>query len=140
MDSRIAEQMTDHVTSLAKEHHVKVRWITDWKGAISFEQTNTVYVPVIRRPSDYLFCLHELGHVISPEARNAWTSDGSISRYEELLCEGAAWAWAGSQAKPALTRHLRAKDWNTVAYAYRTYLAGLPWTRTRLPKRGHRAP
>lgn len=116
----VAKRMRDHVLDLASEEHTTVSWVTNWRAACAFiEPARHIYVPSIRRPSDYLFGLHELGHVASPDAVDLWTRD---DRYSIILCEGAAWAWAAAKADPRLLRHFRARDWNTVAYAYRTYL------------------
>lgn len=119
MDPKAAARMREHVLALAEEHAIRLSWIPSWRQAIAFHETRHAYVPEIRSPSDYLFALHEIGHLASPESLAAWDEQGG---YADLLCEGAAWAWAATEARPALTRHLRAKDWNRVAYAYRTYL------------------
>ena len=112
--------MTTHLTELAAEHGIQVTWVPRWQLAQAFAATKHAYVPVIRRPSDYLFGLHEIGHVLAPHSLEAWDEPGS---YAAVLCEGAAWAWASQHAKPSLARHLRKADWDRVAYAYRTYLA-----------------
>lgn len=118
----IAHRMRDHVLEIAEEHGIRVDWTTRWRNAEAFPDGNHVIVPVIRHGYDYLFALHELGHILSPESA---ASDGD-DLYSEVLSEGAAWAWAAATAKPALTRHLRAKDWDTAAYGFRTYLTGRP--------------
>ena len=112
--------MTHHLKSLAAEHEVQLTWVPRWRLAQAFAETKHAYVPEIRRPSDYLFGLHEIGHVLAPHSLEAWDEPGS---YATVLCEGAAWAWAAQHAKPALARCMRKADWDIVAYAYRTYLA-----------------
>lgn len=121
MGPTIALRMRDHVLRLAAEGNVQVTWTrTGWRKAMAFIEPHPhIYVPEIRRPRDYLFALHELGHVLSPDAVDLWERG---DRYSVILCEGAAWAWASAKADPRLLRHLRKKDWDTVAYAYRTYL------------------
>lgn len=118
----IFARMRDHVTAIAEEHGIRLDWAVGWRNAEAFPEGDHVIVPVIRHGYDYLFALHELGHLLSPESVAA---DGD-DVYSEVLSEGAAWAWAAAAAKPALTRHLRAKDWDTAAYGFRTYLAGGP--------------
>lgn len=119
MDPRVAARMSEHVREVAAEHGIRLTWIKSWRQAIAFHETKHAYVPEITHPSDYLFALHEVGHLASPDSLEAWDGEGG---YSSILCEGAAWAWAATTARPALTRHLRAKDWDLVAYAYRTYL------------------
>lgn len=138
VNARVAAQMTEHVKALAAEHGIRVTWVPRWRESEAFWEAGHVRIPRIKHPYDYLFCLHELGHCVSPEAAT-WAADEwpdlEADRYAAVLIEGAAWAWASAAALPSLTRHLRAKDWNTVAYAFRTYLAGPAWIRRRLPKR-----
>lgn len=143
MDARTAAQMTEHVKSLAAEHGIRVTWVPRWRQAEAFWESKHVRIPRIKHPYDYLFCLHELGHCVTTTSvdASAWSHGprpedfGDPLRFLESLVEGAAWAWASAAALPSLTRHLRSKDWNTVAYAYRTYLAGPSWRRDRLPTR-----
>jgi hypothetical protein len=132
VDSRVAQRMTAHVTALAVEHGITLTWVRSWRLAEAFPEERTAYVPVIRRPRDYLFALHELGHTADPlavELLHDTTQRGAI------VCESAAWAWVSEVAKPALLRHVRAEDWNAVAYAWRTYLAE-GWRRDRRVPRG----
>lgn len=119
MEDVVAERMTRHIEDLAKQHGVRLRWVPSWRKAEAIPGIFTALVPEIRRPSDYLFALHELGHIASPVARRLTEKPG---HHNTVLCEGAAWAWATEAAEPALARRLTARDWDRVAYAYRTYL------------------
>lgn len=118
MDPGVAKRMTEHVLAIAAEHGVTLRWISRWRSAAAVD--GVAYVPEVKHPHDYLFCLHEIGHCAAPDALRL---EDDFDSYSEVLNEGAAWAWAVAVAKPSLARHLRARDWDTVAYAYRTYLA-----------------
>lgn len=129
MDTRIAHRMRDHVLEIAEEAGIRVDWVPQWRNAEAFPEGNHVIVPIIRHGYDYLFALHELGHVLSVESVMA---DGD-DVYSRVLSEGAAWAWAAANVSRPLTRHLRAKDWDTAAYAFRTYVAGGTWPSWRWP-------
>lgn len=137
MEARVAEEMTEHIRELGRQHHVTVNWTRQsWQRAAAFPdpdapagwQRGSVIIPVIRRPSDYLVCLHELGHVID---ENSLRFVLARNQYEEILCESAAWAWAAEQLPSRFQRHIKARDWDTAAYGWRTYLAGQAWRRKR---------
>lgn len=128
MNPQIAARMRDHVLEVAEEHGIKLHWKPGWRNAHAYPEGAHAVVPVIRHGYDYLFALHELGHLLSPESVAAADDH---DRYEVVLSEGAAWAWAAAAVKPSLVRYLRAKDWDTVAYGFRTYLAGDAWRRDR---------
>lgn len=118
--------MREHVIALAEANHVTLRWTRSWPGAHAYPGQRLAIVPEIRHPYDYMFALHEIGHCVD---KLAFARNNDPGQYASVLVEGAAWAWASSQAKPSLTRHLRAADWNRVAYAWRTYVAGDAWRR-----------
>lgn len=131
--------MTEHLISLADEGKVRIYWTTKgWKHSealVEYEMDKEtrsgwalVIIPVIKRPSDYLFGLHELGHALD---ENALRFTFAKDQYEEVLGESAAWAWAAEHILPKFRRHVRAKDWDRVGYAWRTYLAGRHWSRKR---------
>lgn len=110
--------MTRHLETLAAEHGIDITWTSSWRRAEAYPQLSWAVLPTVRRPSDYLIALHELGHIASAHAQ---TPDFG-GPYCDLLCEGASWAWAAEHALPSLARHLRAEDWNLVGYAFRSYL------------------
>lgn len=116
----VAVRMRDHVLRLAEEHSVQLVWAKRWYDADSIPGIGAAVVPIIKRPHDYFFALHEIGHVASKEARK-W--DDATDPEGTVIVEGAAWAWAVEQAIPALARYMRADDWDRVGYAFRTYLA-----------------
>lgn len=122
MDPGLRQRMARHVQDLADEHGIPVTWKPGWRNAEAFPSIPAITVPVIRSPRDYLVALHELGHVLSPESASLHDTPGPMWSYLGIVSEGAAWAWAATAAKPALVRHFRAKDWDAVAYAFRTYL------------------
>lgn len=138
MDKQLAEEMTEHLSSVAAEHAISIVWTKKgWLHAEAFIDTRAdgipgagglVVIPVIRRPADFLIGLHELGHVLDENARRfLYARD----QYEEILCESAAWAWASENLPKRFLKHIRAKDWNRVGYAWRTYVAGRAWQRKR---------
>lgn len=146
MDARVLAEMTEHLLDLAEEHGVSVIWTRKgWKHAEAYVDTTAsgeafpkrggiVIIPVVKTPADYLIGLHELGHVLDENStRFVYARD----QYEEILTESAAWAWAAEHLPQRFLRHIRAKDWNRAAYAWRTYVAGPAWRRSRprlLPK------
>lgn len=133
----VLTRMQDHVLEVAGDHDVTVYLFTgSWTWSEAYPEDRTVTVPTVRQPSDYLLGLHELGHVLDPLAVSLVdeTDHRSI-----LLSESAAWAFAQTTIRPAFVPHIRAKDWDLVAYAWRTYLAegaGNGWRKDgkRLPR------
>lgn len=122
--------MTEHVQSVAEQHGVEVHWTArSWDTAEAWPGgTPRVSLPKIRAARDYLASLHEIGHCVDP---NALRMTNAAGHYENVLCESAAWAWAMEQVAKRFVRHIRAEDWNFVAYGWRTYLAeGTGWNRS----------
>lgn len=129
MDPRTAERMTSHVKDLARAHGVRLRWCRRWRDAYAYPEAMTAIVPEIRHPHDYLFALHEIGHCVDPTAQRL---RDDLDPHSLILCEGAAWAWAGEQAIPALARSMRAEHWAHVSRAWGSYLFNA--ARSPLPK------
>lgn len=102
------------LTSIAQEHGIAVHWTKHRWDAEAFPELSQVVIPKIRTTADYLLGLHELGHVLSPEARRL---DQLTDPYSSLLCEGAAWAWAMAHADPGLVSKATEDDWGIVAEA-----------------------
>jgi hypothetical protein len=138
VERRVAEEMTEHLRSIADAHGITLIWTRKgWIHSEAFVDTRadgvpgrggSAIVPVIRQPADYLIGLHELGHLLDDNARRfLYATD----QYEEILCESAAWAWAQENLPHRFLRHIRAKDWDRVGYAWRTYVAGKAWKRQR---------
>lgn len=123
MDPALARRMTAHVTRLAEDHDVTVHWIRSWRHAQAFPGERSAFVPKIRRPSDYLVALHEIGHTADPTSHRLVDA---TDRHSGIVCEAAAWAWATEHALPSLRRAARAEDWQRVADAFTTYLRKEP--------------
>lgn len=119
--------MTKHVEDLAAEHAVKVTWKRiAWHQAEAYvgSSRSSVVIPEIRRPGDYLAALHELGHCADPLARRLRKRG---DRYNAVVCEGAAWAWAAANMR--FRKHVPTAEWNRVAgRGFRSYLS-VPWRR-----------
>lgn len=86
-----------HVRTLANDGCVTVTWCDSWHDAEAWVELRSVTLPRIHVAADYLMALHELGHVLAPDAEHLETAPGVYGR---LVREGAAWAWAASVALP----------------------------------------
>lgn len=117
---RTLRRMRQHVEQLADEHGITVTWVTSSWKAEAFPAGWHAAVPEIHGGDDYLVALHELGHVADDVARKRHRRTG---RYDEVLVEGAAWAWAAEHADPALARRLGPADWISVASGFTSHLA-----------------
>jgi hypothetical protein len=82
-----------------------------------------VYVPVPVTPLEYMICLHELGHVASSVARRR-DDVYDIERLgpDEIVIEGAAWAWAADMALPVIAAKLTGKDLAAIGGLFTTYI------------------
>lgn len=87
-----------HLVHLADEHEVSLTWTTAWDKAMAYPDLYEAVVPCVRGAGDYLVGLHELGHILDPEARRFGVREDDL--HQALLCEGAAWAWAAMEALP----------------------------------------
>lgn len=86
-----------HVRTLANDGCVLVTWCDSWHDAEAWVELRSVTLPRIHVAADYLVALHELGHVLAPDAERLEEAPGMYGR---LVREGAAWAWAASVALP----------------------------------------
>lgn len=114
-----------HVTDLADKHDIMLVW--DDKPAHALIPYRTIHTPRPRTPAAYLGALHEMGHVVSPQAvkfYKRWDRRKphySPTSYDDLLLmEAAAWAWAASNLHPDLP--ISKKAWMAVASDLVTYL------------------
>lgn len=75
---------TEHIAILATIYHVNV---TEKKGTTgrAFEWSRTIRIAPVRGDVSYAIALHELGHLVEPQA---------TGRYPRLLKEWRAWQWA----------------------------------------------
>jgi hypothetical protein len=126
MDRKVAAAMTEHISALALQAGIKVHWTPRRRGAEAFVDQGTAVIPTVTRPSDYLVGLHELGHILSPDARAV--SD-SYDKYDVILCEGAAWAWAAAVSDDRLMAAFRKEDWDRIGFYFRSYLRPTLYTK-----------
>lgn len=124
MDPKLARKMRRHLQAIAREHGVRLHWTDRWQRGEAFfdpeEPTSGMaVVPRIQTPGDYLIGLHELGHILDENARRFWNAQNP---YEVVLCESAAWAWAGENVDPAIRPQLTARDWDRAGRAWKSYL------------------
>ena len=109
-------EATDHIAELARRHKVMVVYTED--SAASFPQYRAVHVRPATTPARYLECLHELGHVVDPEALGWWERESAEA---EMRMESAAWVWAALAADPQLMQDATKKDWGYAASCWGTY-------------------
>lgn len=110
---------TQHLRDLAAEHDIEVSWVRGWTKAEAWPMLRAVSIPRIRSARDYLVGLHELGHCLSPHARGLHEA-GVL--YDEISCEGYAWAWAATHADLALAATISAKEWTLAFKSFGSYL------------------
>jgi hypothetical protein len=103
--------MSLDITRIARENQIDLHWTDHRWDAESFPELRQAIVPKIRSVGDYFLGLHELGHVLAPEAR---VYDKETGVYASLVTEGAAWAWAMTHAAPEFVVMAKAEDWATV--------------------------
>lgn len=108
-----------HLRQLAAEMGVTIVWVSGYTLAEAWVDERTACLPRIRSGRDYLVALHELGHILSPHA--AGLVDAGVL-YDEISCEGYAWAWAASHADPVIADSISARDWALAAKCFTSYL------------------
>lgn len=113
------DELETEIRDIAGAHDIRLTWTTSWKQAESFPRLRECLVPHVRTGGDYLVGLHELGHVLSPDAYGLTDRTDS---YSLILCEGASWAWAVSMIRPDLLPCLTPADWDTAAHCFRSHL------------------
>jgi hypothetical protein len=118
------------ITRLARENEIDLHWTEHRWDAEAFPELRQAIVPRIRNVGDYLLGLHELGHVLAPEAR-AYDQDTAV--YACLLTEGAAWAWAMANAAPEFVAVAKDEDWATVHEAIGSHYRWAALCPTRAP-------
>lgn len=122
--------MRAHLDYVLLANKVTANWYRgSWREAGAYPVPRAVDLPEITRPLHYAISLHEIGHVTDPMSRRL--HKGTVA-YDVILCESAAWAWALSTADPRYLRALSTSDWDTIAYAWRTYLPGTRTSPVRL--------
>lgn len=122
------QEMTAHVEALATAGKIRIEWKPDLPqdGASSELKGREIAAAPITNAVGYLIVLHELGHLLAPEAL-ALSTDDDQDRWAQVLGYGvsprmlaeerAATAWAKAHAKvwtPAMDR--------AAAEALQTYL------------------
>jgi hypothetical protein len=107
------------VRQLAADAGLELIMRGGWTKAEAWVEERAVRVPAIRSGRDYLVALHELGHILSPHARGLHEA-GVL--YDEISCEGYAWAWAAAHAEPALAIAISAREWALAGKGFVSYL------------------
>lgn len=84
---------------------------------------------------DYMAAMHELGHVIDPAARKREVNfkaayingtGNRVIKYELLILEAAAWAWAVKTAQPLILKALTPAEWTRIGKCWASH-AGDVW-------------
>lgn len=126
----------EHIATLGRRHRVIVHRTKTWATSEAEITYRQVWVPArIRTGMDYMAALHELGHIIDPAARKRevvyqTAHDSGESRrgikYELLLLEAAAWAWAVKTALPSILRSITPAEWSRIGKCWASH-AGDVW-------------
>lgn len=107
-----------HVADLVARHRLMVATCSTVEGAESFPAVRAIRVPHVTNPRTYLVALHEIGHVLSRNARRLAT------RFDfpgEFACEAWAWSWACEAVPPAIASTMTPRDWRNVGQLLGTY-------------------
>lgn len=114
----LRERAVDHVERLARRLGATVVFSTrasyhrdEQLDALVDYDTKRVTGPVITSAVEYFAHLHELGHLAS---RSKST--------DEIVDEGAAWAWAAKRADPEIMARMTASSWALVGDAFTSYV------------------
>lgn len=106
-----------HLTTLAKKHGVKLRWVggPGWltKSEASYV-ARLVHIPRPYNPRQYLTALHELGHILGPFQVREEVDHLSATAYQ-ILSEAGAWAWAVEHIHSDLVDAIQLDDIKRVA-------------------------
>lgn len=119
-----------HIDELAAKHRIYVRRSRAWDTSEAALTTMMVMIPKqIRTGTDYLAALHEIGHLVDPDAREL---DVLRSRkegkkrvsdmMETALNEAAAWAWAVQNAEPRILKAFTKADWKRIGCCWVSWL------------------
>lgn len=119
---------TGHVEALASKHKIELFEANSWEQAYTYVKSRRVWVPDILTGSDYIVCLHEMGHVVDKDSRRYGNGvkrvpHGRPSNHHEIMHEAAAWSWAVQHAKLHLLRLMTRADWERVGDCWATYLS-----------------
>lgn len=114
----LRERAVDHVERLARRLGATVVFSSrDIYNAVQLNavvdhDTRRVVGPAITSAVEYFVLLHELGHLAS---RSKST--------DEIVDEGAAWAWAAKRADPEIMARMTRASWALVGDAFTSYVA-----------------
>ncbi len=124
------ERAGAHLDRLVLEYGIDARAAADRMSAESNVRERMIFVPELREVCDYLITLHEIGHIVDPQAR-IWDKRARDVRpqdryaerrdfklpdlYPVAMMEMAAWAWAHQTAKRSLLHAATDDDWQVVA-------------------------
>ncbi len=104
-----------HLITLAREHRIQIEWRRrPWTKFESHPGTRMVFVGSPTSPIRYLGALHEMGHIVSPMARQT-------QRGHNLTEEAAAWDWALDLLDQGDVTAVRPDDRTQLALAWASY-------------------
>lgn len=110
-----ADAAGDAVEKLARRYRIKVWWVAP-DGPEAHIGTRQIWANPTIREYDYLAALHELGHIVDPDAKRLHAKGNT------LPCEAAAWQWAIDHLDPLLVTRLSKATRKRVRNAWATYL------------------
>jgi hypothetical protein len=117
LPAEMRERAVDHVERLARRLGATVVFssravynVAQLNAVVDYD-TRRVTGPIITSAVEYLAHLHELGHLASRSKSS-----------DEVVDEGAAWAWAAKRADPEIMSRMTAASWALVGAAFTSYV------------------
>jgi hypothetical protein len=125
LNSHLREVAEAHVKKLARRHQIRVRRTKNWINSEADFVTRQIFCPAeFRTGLDYLIALHEIGHLMTPDAEPHIFYEPGIASV--LRDEAAAWGWALEHADPDLIEAMTKTDWRRVGHCWISH-AGRVW-------------
>lgn len=114
---------------LAHLHRVDLFRSKRWAAEAS-PTTRQVWAPLgCRSGIDYLICLHELGHVVSPLSRRLCLKNAQEEDLETgAASEAAAWAWGIKHGDPNVLALVSAHEFELAAQCWLSHVRPLAGT------------
>lgn len=125
----------NHVELLAGRYGIEINWIRNPDAAWADDLERSIGIAKPTDPQRYLVALHELGHLLDPEARRLGKqlaradARGAVLDLGKLMaCEGYAWGWAMAHVIPEVRPMFGARHWRQTAEDFMSvlYYAHMP--------------